>query len=219
MLNRKRIVPALTLLFLLITAATLYAMGGVNAVKLQELIKRSGSAAPIIFVLVYIVATMFILPSTALNLLGGALFGPFFGVLWTSTGSIISAVLSFIFTRTTWGKAVAARLHKRWPSLEKEISRGGRYYIFAMRLLPIFPYGLISYGAGLTTLRFRDYMLGTVPGTVLGILPIVMIGSSGVRVMKTGDALPLMLALGATGLLVFIATRYRNQRLDSEKSV
>lgn len=216
MQKAKRIIPLL--ICLLLTAGALYVFGGLNVDKLQGVIKRSGSVGPLVFILIYVCATMLILPSTALNLLGGALFGPFFGVLWTTTGSIISAVISYAFTRTSGGRVVAARMQKRWPFIEKEITRGGRYYIFAMRLLPIFPYGLISYASGLTSLRFRDYLVGTIPGTILGILPIVLIGSSGVRVMKTGDALPLMLALGATGLLVVIATRYRNQRLDSEKS-
>ena len=84
--------------------------------------------------------------------------------------------------------------------------------MFAVRLLPIIPNGLINYSAGMTSISFRDYMIGTVPGSILGILPPVLIGSSGMTAMRTGDVLPLVAAMGLTGLLIAGGTWYRRRR-------
>jgi uncharacterized membrane protein YdjX (TVP38/TMEM64 family) len=86
------------------------------------------------------------------------------------------------------------------------------FYIFAMRLLPLIPYGIVSYAAGLTSVRFRDYILATIPGTVLGILPFVLIGSSGAHVFRTGKFLPLIVAFGLTGMLIAGGNFYRSSK-------
>ena len=88
------------------------------------------------------------------------------------------------------------------------------WYVFAMRLLPVIPYGVVSYAAGLSPIRFRDYFRASVPGTVLGILPFVLIGSSGVRVLRQGNVLPLAAALCTAGALVLAARLYRRSRTN-----
>jgi uncharacterized membrane protein YdjX (TVP38/TMEM64 family) len=76
--------------------------------------------------------------------------------------------------------------------MDAEMRQGGLFYMFAIRLLPIIPYGLVNFAAGLTSIRFRDYLIGTILGTVPGVLPFVMLGSSGLQAMRTGDILPLL---------------------------
>ena len=91
--------------------------------------------------------------------------------------------------------------------------------MFAIRLLTISPYGLVNFAAGLTSIHFRDYLLGTVLGTVPGILPFVMLGSSGLQAMRTGNILPLMGSLGLIGLLVAGATWYRRRRQSPQQAL
>ena len=97
--------------------------------------------------------------------------------------------------------------------------QGGLFYIFAIRLLPIIPYGLVNFAAGLTSIRFRDYLIGTILGTVPGVLPFVMLGSSGLQAMRTGDILPLVSSLALIGLLVGGATWYRRRRQSPQKAL
>lgn len=205
----------LTILLLICCAATLlglYVAGGIEPEQIQTWLTQAGIWAPVIYILLYVVATLFVMPSTALNLSGGAIFGPWLGTLWTSLAAVIAAVVAFFFTRTIGYDLIARRMAKRWRALDAEIHSGGLFYMFAIRLLPIIPYGLVNFAAGLTSIRFRDYLWGTILGTVPGVLPFVMMGSFGLKALKTGDILPLVGAFSLAGLLVAGATWYRHHR-------
>ncbi len=204
---------------ILVTGVAVYLLGGINSVQLQALLNRAGIWAPITYIALYTVATILVLPSTPLNLTGGAIFGPWLGTLWTSMAAVIAAVVAFAFTRTVGREAIARKLAGRWQSMDAEMRQGGLFYMFAIRLLPIIPYGLVNFAAGLTSIRFRDYLLGTILGTVPGILPFVLLGSSGLQAVRTGNVLPLMGALGLTALLVGGATWYRRRRQSPQKAL
>jgi uncharacterized membrane protein YdjX (TVP38/TMEM64 family) len=84
--------------------------------------------------------------------------------------------------------------------------------MFAIRLVPIMPYGLVNFAAGLTSVTFKDYLIGTVLGTVPGILPFVLLGSSGLKAIRTGEMMPLVGTLALLGMLVAGSTWYRRRR-------
>ncbi len=218
-MNLKSGILLLTVFCLMTTGLVVYLLGGIDPTQLQAWLKQGGIWTPIIYTVLYTVATVLVLPSTALNLTGGAIFGLWWGTFWTSLAAIIAAVVAFTFTRTVGREMVAQKLAGRWQAMDAEISHGGLFYMFAIRLLPLIPYGLVNFAAGLTSIRFRDYLLGTILGTVPGILPFVMLGSSGLRALRTGDVLPLMGALGLVGLLVGGATWYRRRRQSPQKAL
>jgi uncharacterized membrane protein YdjX (TVP38/TMEM64 family) len=195
------------------TAAGLYGLGKLNPNQIQLWLQVAGVWAPIAYIVLYVIATILVLPSTILNLTGGAVFGPWLGTLWTSIGAILAAIASFTFTRTIGRDMVAKRLKGRWQSMDIEIRRGGMFYLFAIRLIPIMPYGLVNFAAGLTSVSFKDYLIGTTLGTVPSVLPFVLLGSSGLKAVNTGDAMPLVIALGLTGVLVAGSTWYRRRMI------
>lgn len=209
----------LTLVCIVATGLAVYLLGGIDQAQLQQWLKQGGIWTPVIYIALYTLATVLVLPSTVLNLTGGAIFGPWLGTLWASIAAVIAAIVAFAFTRTVGRDLVAEKLATRWQSMDAEVRQGGLFYMFAIRLLPIIPYGLVNFAAGLTSIRFQDYLLGTILGTVPGILPFVLIGSSGLRAMKTGDVLPLLGALGLTGMLVAGATWYRRRRSFPYKEI
>ncbi|MEH2423567.1 MAG: TVP38/TMEM64 family protein [Nostoc sp.] len=218
MWNLKTGILLLTLSCIIATGIALYLIGGIDPAQIQALLKSSGIWAPIIYVALYVVATMLVLPSTVLNLTGGAIFGPWLGTFWTSVGAVIAAIIAFVFTRTIGRKTVANRLAGRWQAMDAEVRRGGLFYMFAIRLVPIMPYGLVNFVAGLTSISFKDYVLGTTLGTVPSVLPFVLLGSSGLKAVN-GDFLPLLLALGLSGILVGGSTWYRHRRTFPKKAV
>ena len=175
-MNFKNGIFLLTVFCIAVTALAVYILGGIDTAQLQVLLNQLGIWTPIIYILLYTVATLLILPSTALNLTSGAIFGIWLGTLWTSIAAIIAAIVAFAFTRTVGREMVASKLAGRWQAIDAEMSQGGLFYVFAIRLLPLIPYGLVNFAAGLTSIRFRDYFLGTILGTVPGILPFVMLG-------------------------------------------
>lgn len=212
MLNFKTSIFLLTVVCIIVTGLAVYLLGSVEPAQIQSWLKSYGIWAPIIYIVLYVVATLLVLPSTALNLTGGAIFGPWLGTIWTSVAALIAAIVAFAFTRTVGREAVAKRLAGRWQAMDTEVRQGGLFYVFAIRLIPIMPYGIVNFAAGLTSVSFKDYVLGTTLGTVPSVLPFVLLGSSGLKALQTGDVLPLVGALALTGILVVGATWYRRRR-------
>ncbi len=184
-------------------------LGGIEPARMQAALQQAGLWAPLAYIGLYVIATVLLLPSTALNLTGGAIFGFGWGLMWTTIAAVIAAIATFAFSRTVGREAVAKRLAGRWQDMDAEVQRGGMFYIFALRLLPLMPYGIVNFAVGLTSVRFRDYAVGTALGTVPGVLPFVLMGSSGVKAVQRGEVLPLLAALAMMGLLVGGATWYR----------
>ncbi|MDX2272372.1 MAG: TVP38/TMEM64 family protein [Cyanobacteriota bacterium] len=211
----KRLKSALLLLTLVAVLATVVAarvLSRLDPEQIQAWLASVGWLAPVGYIVIYLVATVLVLPSTALNLLGGALFGLWWGTLWTSLAAIVAAMVTFAFTRTIGRDWVAQRLAGWLGKLDGEMQEAGLLYIIAIRLMPIFPYGLVNAVAGLTGIPFRDYWLGTLLGTVPGVLPFVWLGSSGYHALQTGNVWPVLAALGVIGLLVGGGTYYRRSR-------
>jgi uncharacterized membrane protein YdjX (TVP38/TMEM64 family) len=210
-MKSKTTILAIALFCIIATVAGIYLLGGINQQELQLWLQKMGVWAPIIYIFIYSIATILILPSTPLNLSGGAIFGSIWGTIWTSIAAVLAAVLSFWFSRTIGRKLVEQKLAGKWQSLDREMEQGGFFYMFAIRLLPLIPYGMVNFAAGLTSIKFRDYLFGTLLGTVPGILPFVMMGAGLTALKQKGDVLPILVALALIGMLVGTATWYRRR--------
>jgi len=200
------------------TAIGVVVINGIDRQQLQLWLETMGIFAPIIYILLYTCGTLLILPSTPLNLMGGAIFGIWWGTLWTTIAALVAAIVAFAFTRTIGKEFIDRKLGKRWSAVDAEIRQGGLFYMFAVRLLPIIPYGIVNFVAGLTGIKFKDYLLGTLFGTLPGVLPFVMMGA-GITELSQGNVLPLMLAFALTGILVGGATWYRRRRRDPQEDL
>ncbi len=209
-MKSKTTIIAIGLFCVIATVVGIILLGGINQSQLQLWLQQMGIWAPILYILVYTIATLCILPSTPLNLTGGAIFGSLWGTVWTSVAAILAAILSFWFSRTIGRNLVQEKLAGKWQSIDREMHQGGFFYMFAIRLLPLIPYGIVNFAAGLTSIKFRDYFWGTAMGTIPGILPFVMMGA-GLNALKQGDILPVLVALALVGMLVGTATWYRRR--------
>ncbi|MGF1479122.1 MAG: TVP38/TMEM64 family protein [Cyanophyceae cyanobacterium] len=214
----KQGIVFLTLVCIIATGIGVYLIGEVDRAQIQAWLIEAGIWAPVVYVLFYTIGTLLILPSTPLNLSGGAIFGIWWGTLWTTVAAVIAAIVAFAFARTVGREWMTRRLAGRWEVMDAEIRQGGLFYLFAIRLLPIIPYGIVNFAAGLTSIRFRDYCLGTILGTVPGILPFVMMGA-GLQALTGGNVVPFMGALALIGVLVGGATWYRRRRRDPRQAL
>ncbi|MEM8673959.1 MAG: TVP38/TMEM64 family protein [Cyanobacteria bacterium P01_G01_bin.67] len=214
----KSSVFLLTIICIIATGLGIYFLGGIDQEQLQIRLQQLGIWAPVIYISLYTLGTLLIIPSTPLNLTGGAIFGVWWGTLWTTVAAIIGAVIAFVFTRSIGRELIAKKLAGQWEAIDAEIRQGGLFYIFAIRLLPIIPYGLVNFTAGLTSIRYKDYLTGTIIGTLPGVLPFVMMGA-GLKALSQGQLLPLISALTLTGILVGGATWYRRRRQNPQKAL
>lgn len=128
---------------------------------LFQYIEHMGLLAPIVFVLLYVLATLLFLPTLVLSVAGGAVFGPFIGTALTIIGASLGASLAFLISRHFLFHHFHSRAGKRLHQLIAGVQRQGWQFVAMMRLLPIVPFNLVNYGFGLTKIKFSHYVLAT----------------------------------------------------------
>ena len=125
-----------------------------------------------VFFLAYVAVTALSLPGAALmTLLAGALFGLLEGFVLVSFASTAGATLAMLSSRFLLRDWVQGRFGQRLAKIDAGIEREGPFYLFALRLVPAFPFFLINLAMGLTRLPVRTYwwvsQLGMLPGTLV----------------------------------------------------
>ena len=125
-----------------------------------------------IFFVVYVLVTALSLPGAALmTLAGGALFGLGWGLVIVSFASSLGATLAMLISRFLLQDWVQQRLGRRLKPLNEGIEREGAFYLFALRLVPAFPFFMINLAMGLTHIKARTFwwvsQLGMLPGTLV----------------------------------------------------
>ncbi|MES2817556.1 MAG: FAD-dependent oxidoreductase, partial [Pseudomonadota bacterium] len=125
-----------------------------------------------LFFLAYVAVTALSLPGAALmTLLAGALFGLLEGFVLVSFASTLGATLAMLSSRFLLRDWVQGRFGQRLAGINTGVEREGAFYLFALRLVPLFPFFLINLAMGLTRLPARTYwwvsQLGMLPGTLV----------------------------------------------------
>lgn len=125
-----------------------------------------------IFFLVYVVITALSLPGAAvLTIASGALFGLATGTVIASFASSIGATFAFLVSRFLLHDWVQRRFGERLAAVNQGMARDGAFYLFALRLVPLFPFFVINLLMGLTPIRTRTFywvsQLGMLAGTVV----------------------------------------------------
>jgi pyruvate/2-oxoglutarate dehydrogenase complex dihydrolipoamide dehydrogenase (E3) component/uncharacterized membrane protein YdjX (TVP38/TMEM64 family) len=142
----------------------------------QDAIAEYRSARPLtaalIYVLVYVGVTGLSLPgATILTLAGGAIFGLLWGSLLVSFAATFGATVAFLVARFLFRDAVQDRFSANLQSINTGVERDGAFYLFTLRLVPLFPYFVINLLMGLTPIRTLTYFLvsqiGMLPATIV----------------------------------------------------
>ena len=171
---------------------------------IERELQRFGGWAPILFLLLYTVATVLFVPGSLLTVAGGALFGPIWGTLWNLTGATLGATLAFLVARYVASDWVAARSGERLGRLMRGVEEEGWRFVAFVRLVPLFPFNLMNYAFGLTRLRLRDYVLASFLCMAPGALAYTYLGYAG-REAASGQAGAIRKALLALALLAAVA--------------
>jgi len=125
-----------------------------------------------IYFVVYVIATALSFPGAALlTLAGGAVFGLLWGTVIVSFASTIGATLAFLMSRFLLRDWVIQRFGQRLTAIDEGVNREGAFYLFTLRLVPVFPFFLINLLLGLTAMKARTFFwvsqLGMLAGTVV----------------------------------------------------
>ena len=177
-----------------------------DVTAIQSWIEEAGSAAPLLFMLVYIVGTVFFLPGAVLTLLGGALFGPVFGTFYNLTAATIGSILSFLVARYLASDWVEKKTGGKLKRLINGVENEGWRFVAFTRLVPLFPFNLLNYGLGLTKIKLSHYSIATFIFMLPGAIAYTYLGYIGKEAATGGEDLiqKAMLALALLALIAFL---------------
>ena len=198
-----------------------------NAPAIITWINTLGSIAPIIFLILYCLATVFLFPTMVLTLAGGAVFGPVVGTLFNLVGATLGAVCAFCISRYLVFDWLAAKKNARINSLIAGVERRGWQFVALVRLVPIIPFNLVNYGFGVTRIKFSHYLIATLIFLIPTEILFTYCGYAGMSLLSHAPAffnknnLILIISTAIALLAYVLLIRHRrqlSQRLLSEAS-
>src|SRR2546422_7239432 len=139
---------------------------------IEEFRRADPLAAGGLFFLIYVAVTALSLPGAAvMSLAVGAIFGLAWGTLIVSFASSAGATLAFLSSRFLFRESVRSRFGERLRAIDAGLEKEGAFYLFALRLVPAFPFVLVNLLMGLTPIRTRTFywvsQIGMLPATIV----------------------------------------------------
>ena len=210
------------LIFLFCIIAAIFAMrstGGTRYLQqdtLRGLIQGYGALAPLVYMLVYTVAPSLFLPGLPLTIVGGILFGPLWGVVYTIISATAGACLAFLISRYVARDWIEKKLKgPRWSRLDKGVEKHGWKIVAFTRLIPIFPFNLLNYAFGLTRIKFLHYAISTFICMLPACIAFIVFSSSLLDVIKGRVSSAFIIGLGLiilVSLIPFLYNRYKAKK-------
>ncbi len=177
-----------------------------DTAALESWVQGAGAAGPLLFMLIYILGTVFFVPGSMLTLAGGALFGPLLGTFYNLTAATIGAIISFLAARYLASDWVEKKTGGRMKQLINGVENEGWRFIAFTRLVPLFPFNLLNYALGLTRINFSQYIVATYICMLPGALAYTYLGYIGREAATGGEDIiqKAMLALALLAIVSFL---------------
>jgi pyruvate/2-oxoglutarate dehydrogenase complex dihydrolipoamide dehydrogenase (E3) component/uncharacterized membrane protein YdjX (TVP38/TMEM64 family) len=183
-------------------------------------IGKLGPWGPVIFVGVYVVATVLFIPGSVLTLGAGAVFGVALGSVCVSISATLGATAAFLVGRYLARDAIARKIEKneKFATIDRAVAQEGWKIVLLTRLSPVFPFTLLNYAFGLTRVKLSHYVLaswlGMIPGTVMYVYfgSLVNLGA-GHGQHTTGEWVLRGVGLLATVIVTVFVTRLARKAL------
>lgn len=174
---------------------------------LRETFSRSGLRAVLLFGAAFLAAIALFLPPTTLTATAGFLFGPVCGLLLSLCCINIGGALLFAFSRRTGREGVARLLSPRLSGWDRRLGEHGLLTVVLLRLSFV-PFALVGISAGLSAIRMRDYLLGTLVGTFPAAFLLSWLGDRALLLWREGSLEPLLHPVGFVALGLFVLAAF-----------
>ena len=153
-----------------------YAQSQLGAI--QDYKNQNFAVAAFIYFVVYLAVAALLLPGAMiLTLLGGAIFGLYWGTLIASFASSIGATLAFLVSRTLLRDWVQSRFGDYLAPINKGIEKDGNFYLFSIRLVPLFPFFMVNLLMGLTPIKTVSFYFVSQVGMFFGTAVYINAGA------------------------------------------
>lgn len=188
-----------------------------------------GPLGLLIFIALYILACVLLLPGSILTLGAGVVFGVVKGSIAVSIGATLGATCAFLVGRYLARNWVAGKIagNAKFKAVDEAVAREGWKIVLLTRLSPVFPFNLLNYAFGLTQVSLKHYFfaswLGMIPGTVMYVYigslagDLASLGAGG-RTRTTGEWVLYGVGLLAALVVTVFVTRVARKALATRIS-
>ncbi|MEK6266244.1 MAG: TVP38/TMEM64 family protein [Clostridium sp.] len=177
MIKILKVIPFLIIIVIVICASfNMKTLRQCTPENVKTFVEGCGVFSPVVYIVLFAVVPLTLFPDSILAIAGGMCFGMVNGFIYTMIGAMFGGALSFYLAQTLGRKVLNKFIKKDISNLEKAIKDKGFALVFALRLIPLFPFDIISYAAGFSRVRFKDFALATIFGMIPGIFVFVNIG-------------------------------------------
>lgn len=184
----------------------------------EDWVEYTGSAGVVAFSAAFAAASLLLVPAALMTIAAGAIFGFAWGFIAVMAASTVGAVAAFMIARHLLKERVTGyfRRNGKLEAMDKALRKEGWRAVALLRLSPLVPFAVKSYLFGVSRVRFRDYVIGTIVGKVPGTVVLTALGASGRTALGTSGPLKwamLGLGIGATVLATWLIGRAASRRL------
>ena len=182
--------------------------------QIKVFINSFGSIAPIIYIILFALVPLTFFPDSVLAIASGMAFGLVKGTIYTMIGALIGGSLAY-FIAYYLGKDVILKLTKNKHKLDF-LSKGHRefYSVLILRLIPLVPFDIISYGSGLSGIKYKNFLAATAIGIIPGVVIFSNLGDKSLD-FKSPEFLIAILLL----VLLFALSLFFKKKLLAKKQI
>jgi phospholipase D1/2 len=170
--------------------------------------------APLLFIALYVVLSLLMFPPVILSIAGTLIWGWWIGGLWELAAAFLGAVPPYLMARGAAGGWLRERIRNRHPAIERHLERDGNFTFLLLRIVPVIPYSVLNYLAGLVRIRPLPYLALTLAGMIPSIFIFTwFVDSVAQGVMTEGEVtMRVLIGCALIGVLM-IAGRIVMKRL------
>lgn len=173
---------------------------GYTAEDIKNYISSFGLWAPLVFIMLFTLVPLTLFPDALLAIAGGMAFGLLPGFIYTMIGAACGATLAFMIARLAGNTVIKRFKNHNLKQLQNLFSRNGFFIVLYLRLIPLIPFDIISYGAGLASIKYRDFIMATLLGIIPGVLVYVNLGDKSLSLGSTDFYVSIALLIGLVSL-------------------
>ena len=163
----------------------------------RAFIGSTGAWGPLVYVVLHVLLTLVPVSKNLLAVVAGALFGLWWGIALSWVASMLAAVVGMLVARRLGREAVAQMTGPRVERVEDVLRRQGMLAVVVARVTPVIPFTVVNYGAGVSAVSLRDFVVGTAIGIVPGTVGYAALGASAGQ-----DATTFVVAGGVAAVLL-----------------
>jgi len=173
----------------------------------QTAIAATGPWGPVAYVVLHVLLTLVPVSKNLLSGVAGALFGLAGGIAVSWVASMLSAVVGFAIARRLGRESVAEMTGPRLARVEDVMRHQGVAAVLVARLTPVLPFTIVNYGAGVSAVSVRDFLVGTAVGIVPGTVGYAALGAS------AGGSTAIVAASVALGAVLLVGSLLVGRRM------